>query len=54
MNTLGNVGGAMSAAVVTYAATHYGWNTPFLITGVLCLIAAALYLKIDANRRIVQ
>src|ERR1700693_4942844 len=40
MNTLGNIGGAMSAAVVTYAATRYGWNAPFFITSVLCLVAA--------------
>jgi sugar phosphate permease len=52
MNTLGNVGGAMSAAVVTYAATRYGWNAPFLITSVLCVIAAVLYLKIDATKRL--
>ena len=52
MNTLGNVGGAMSAAVVTYAATRYGWNAPFLITSILCVIAAVLYLKIDATKRL--
>jgi sugar phosphate permease len=52
MNTLGNIGGAMSAAVVTYAATRYGWNAPFFVTSALCLIAALLFLKIDATRRI--
>jgi predicted MFS family arabinose efflux permease len=52
MNTLGNVGGAMSAAVVTYTATRYGWNAPFMITSGLCLVAAVLYLKIDATKRI--
>jgi MFS family permease len=52
MNTLGNLGGAISAAVVTYTATRYGWNAPFFITTVLCVIAAVLYLKIDATRRI--
>ncbi|MCU1337967.1 MAG: transporter permease [Bryobacterales bacterium] len=52
MNMLGNVGGAVAAAVVTYTAAHYGWNVPFLMTAGLCLIAAALYLKIDATRRI--
>jgi predicted MFS family arabinose efflux permease len=53
MNTLGNIGGAISAAVVTYAATRYGWNSPFLITSALCIIAAILFMKIDATRRIV-
>ncbi len=52
MNTLGNIGGAISAAVVTYAARDYGWNSPFFITCALCLIAAGLFLKIDATKRV--
>jgi len=52
MNTLGNIGGAISAAVVTYTARDYGWNSPFFITCALCLIAAALFLKIDATKRV--
>jgi len=52
MNMLGNVGGAVAATVVTYTAARYGWNVPFLMTAGLCLIAAALYLKIDASRKI--
>jgi MFS family permease len=53
MNSLGNAGGALSSFVVTYAATRYGWNSPFLLTSALCVIAALLYLRIDANKRIV-
>ncbi len=53
MNTLGNVGGALSATVVTYLVRGYGWNAPFFITVGLCLMAAVLYLKIDAGKRIV-
>jgi sugar phosphate permease len=52
MNTLGNIGGALSATVVTYAVKGYGWGAPFFVTGALCLIAAVLYLKIDASKRI--
>ncbi len=52
MNMLGNVGGAVAATVVTYTAAHYGWNVPFLMTAGLCLIAAVLYLKIDASQRV--
>ena len=52
MNMLGNVGGAVAATVVTYTAARYGWNVPFLMTAGLCLIAAALYLKIDASRKV--
>ena len=53
MNTLGNVGGAISSTVVTYMVRDYGWNAPFFVTVGLCLAAAALYLKIDASKRIV-
>jgi len=42
MNTLGNIGGALSAIVVTYAADRYGWNSPFFITSAMCVIAAML------------
>lgn len=52
MNMLGNFGGAVAATVVTYTATHYGWNVPFLLTAALCLIAAVLWLKIDATQRV--
>ncbi len=52
MNTLGNIGGAMSATVVTYTASRYGWNAPFFITCVLSIAAAILFLKIDATKRI--
>ena len=52
MNMLGNIGGAVAAMVVTYTAAHYGWNVPFLMTASLCVIAAVLWLKIDATRRV--
>jgi sugar phosphate permease len=53
MNSLGNAGGALSAFAVTRAVTWFGWNAPFLLTSALCVIAALLYLRIDANKRIV-
>jgi len=52
MNMLGNIGGAVAATVVTYTAARYGWNVPFLMTAGLCLIAAVLFLKIDASQRV--
>ena len=52
MNTLGNIGGALSALVVTNAVKYINWDAPFLITSALCVIAAVLYLKIDATKRI--
>jgi len=52
MNTLGNLGGALSALVVTNLVSHLDWHAPFLLTSVLCVIAAVLWLKIDAGKRI--
>ena len=52
MNMLGNIGGAVAATVVTYTAARYGWNVPFMMTAGLCLIAAVMWLKIDASRRL--
>jgi MFS family permease len=52
MNSLGNLGGALSAPVVTYVASRLGWNVPFYTTAALCAVAAILFLGIDASRRI--
>ena len=52
MNSVGNLGGAISAYVVTNTAQKFGWNVPFFITSAMCLVAAALFLKIDATKRI--
>ena len=52
MNTSGNIGGAISPALLAYLVNGYGWKMPFLVTAGFCVIAAALFLKIDASRRI--
>jgi MFS family permease len=52
MNSCGNIGGAISPTVLAYLVRAYGWNVPFLVAAVLCAIGAALFLKIDATRRI--
>jgi MFS family permease len=52
MNMLGNLGGALSAMVVTHMVSWYDWHAPFLLTSALCIIAGLLYLKIDATKRI--
>lgn len=52
MNTLGNLGGALSALAVTNLVAHFDWHAPFLLTSVLCVIAAALWLKIDASKKV--
>ncbi len=53
MNTLGNLGGSLSALAVTNLVSHFNWSAPFLLTSGLCAIAAVLWLKIDASKRIV-
>jgi sugar phosphate permease len=52
MNTAGNIGGAISPAVVAYLQQAYGWNVPFFVAAAASTVAAALFLKIDATRRI--
>lgn len=52
MNTCGNIGGAISPTLLAYLVRSYGWEVPFVFAAGLCVIAAALFLKIDATRRI--
>jgi len=49
MNTLGNIGGAISSVAIGYLATHLGWNWPFLVASAMCLVAALLATRIDPN-----
>lgn len=53
MNTFGNTGGAIAAALTAYLVTHGGWSLAFSVPSVLSLLAAALFLRIDASRRLV-
>ncbi len=50
MNTLGNLGGAVSAVMIGYLATVYGWTVPFVVSSVLCGVAAILATRIDPTR----
>jgi len=52
MNMTGNIGGALSPTVLAYLVRAYGWNVPFLVAAALSVIGAAIYLKIDASKRI--
>ena len=54
MNTLGNIGGAISAVAIGYLATHWGWNWPFLVASAMCLVAALLATRIDPNLSAVE
>jgi MFS transporter, ACS family, glucarate transporter len=52
MNTFGNLGGAIASALTGYVVAYRGWTPAFLIPSVLSLVAAMLFLRIDASRRI--
>ncbi len=52
MNTCGNIGGAIASTLLGFLVEGYGWNQPFLIAAGFCVVAAVLFLKIDASRRI--
>lgn len=52
MNTCGNIGGAISPMLLPYLVRSYGWEAPFLGASGLCLLAAVLFLRVDATRRI--
>jgi sugar phosphate permease len=52
MNTCGNIGGAISPTLLAYLVRAHGWDLPFFVAAGLCVVAAALFTKIDATRRI--
>jgi sugar phosphate permease len=52
MNTFGNTGGAIAAALTAYLVTHSGWPLAFYVPSVLSLLAAVLFLRIDASQRL--
>jgi MFS family permease len=52
MNTAGNLGGFASPPIVAYLQQAYGWNVPFFVAAASSAASAALFLKIDATRRI--
>ena len=52
MNMCGNVGAAISPALLAYLVKAYGWNVPFFVTSALCLVGAFIYGRIDAGQRI--
>lgn len=52
MNACGNIGGAISPALLAYLVRSYGWNVPFVIASAMCVAAAALFGGIDATRKI--
>jgi sugar phosphate permease len=52
MNTCGNIGGAISPALLGYLVRAYGWDVPFVLASILCVTAGVLFARIDATQQI--
>jgi len=52
MNTWGNLGGAVSTSASGYLVKYFGWNAIFVVMATLAVLGAALYTRIDAEKRI--
>jgi sugar phosphate permease len=52
MNMCGNLGGSLSTFMVPYMVKWSGWNMPLLVAAGLSIVGAAIYMKIDASRKI--
>jgi sugar phosphate permease len=50
MNTLGNIGAAIAAVITGYIVVASGWFAAFSVLAALSLVAALLFLVIDASK----
>ncbi len=53
MNTFGNLGSAISPALLGYLLGSYGWTVPFVVSSILCLFAIMFCLGIDPSQSVV-
>ena len=54
MNTFGNTGGAMASVLTGYLVKLSGWNLPFLVVSGLSVLAALLFIRIDAGKPLIR
>jgi sugar phosphate permease len=52
MNSFGNMGGAVSTTLSGYLVKYYGWTSTFLVMAALTFVAAILFTRIDAGKKI--
>lgn len=50
MNTFGNIGAALAGVLTGYIVASAGWEPAFYVLSILCLIAAIIFLWLDASR----
>ena len=54
MNTFGNTGGAMASVLTGYFVKASGWNLPFLVVAGFSILAALLFIRIDAGKPLIR
>jgi sugar phosphate permease len=54
MNTFGNLGAAIAAAMTGYIVDASGWSTAFFVLAGYSLVAAVLFTRIDASKRVYE
>jgi ACS family glucarate transporter-like MFS transporter len=54
MNMGCQIGGALTASLTPWIATHYGWNAAFLAAAILSVIGAASWLFVDPTKSLTQ
>lgn len=52
MNSFGNMGGAIATTLSAYLVTYFGWTSTFIVMSALSFVAALLFTRIDASKRI--
>jgi sugar phosphate permease len=50
MNTLGNLGGSIATPLIGFLVDRSGWTLPFVLSSLMCLVAALLATQIDQRR----
>jgi sugar phosphate permease len=53
MNTFGNSGGAIASILTGYLVSFSGWNLPWVVVSALSLVAAVLFVRIDASKPLI-
>jgi MFS transporter, ACS family, glucarate transporter len=54
MNMGGQIGGAVTASLSPWIATHYGWTASFLVAASLCALGSAAWLFVNPENELVR
>jgi ACS family glucarate transporter-like MFS transporter len=53
MNMGAQIGGAVTASLTPWIASHFGWTASFLVAAALCVFGALAWLVVDPSRTLV-